>query len=75
LSKSLQIIEKINSAEKEENISAEQAEIWRRNIINSTEKIILNNTLTKSKAEEVYILSNQKMLVESTKKYLNEKNK
>ena len=69
---SIDLIKQINNAEKEELISPQQAELWRRGIINSTEAIVMNNTLTKSKAEEMIVISNQKMLTEATKKYLTE---
>jgi hypothetical protein len=70
LKESLSIISKIDKAEKDELISLEQSGLWKKNIADSTEKIIMNNTLTKSKSEEISILSNQKLLPELTKKYL-----
>lgn len=70
LEESLSIISKIDKAEKDKLISLEQSGLWKKNIADSTEKIIMNNTLTKSKSEEISILSNQKLLPELTKKYL-----
>jgi|GEM_PF-5747317 len=70
LGESLEIIQEINNAAKKKLIEPEQAELWRRSITNSTEAIVMNNTLTKSKSEEIYITSNQKLLREETKKYL-----
>lgn len=75
LGESLEILKKIKKAETEKLISPEQAEIWKRGITKSTEQIVMNNTLTKSKSEEIYTISNQKMLTEVTKKYLTEGNK
>ncbi|MBU2494673.1 MAG: hypothetical protein KJ571_18785 [Bacteroidetes bacterium] len=72
LSESLEIIAKIKKAEVEKIVSPEQAELWRRGIINSTEAIIMNNTLTKSKSEEIVIISNQKLLQETSTKLLTE---
>jgi hypothetical protein len=70
LKESLSIISKIDKAEKDKLISPEQSGLWKKNIADSTEKIIMNNTLTKSKSEEISIFSNQKLLPELTKKYL-----
>lgn len=72
LEESLEIIGKLKQAEKKKLISPEQAEIWKREITKSTEAILMNKTLTKSKSEEMYLISNQKMLSEATKKYLTE---
>ena len=72
LEESLEIISKFKKAEKDKLLSPEQTELFRRQIVNSTEAILTNKTLTKSKSEEVYIMSNQKMLSEVTNKYLTE---
>ena len=72
LGESLEIINKIKQAEKKKLISPEQAEIWYREITKSTEAILVNKTLTKSKSEEIYVISNQKMLADATNKYLTE---
>jgi hypothetical protein len=72
LEESLEIIAKLKKAEKEKLISPEQTEIFKRQIVSSTEAILMNKTLTKSKSEEMYTISNQKMLTEATNKYLTE---
>jgi len=72
LGESLDIIKKLKQAEKQKLISPEQAEIWKREITKSTESILVNKTLTKSKSEEIYVISNQKMLADATNKYLTE---
>lgn len=74
LTESLDIIKKIDNAKKKNLIEPEQAEIWKKGISNSAENIVMNNTLTKSKSEEITLISNQKMLADATKKYLPEGN-
>lgn len=72
LGESLDIISKLKKAEENNLISPEQAEIWRRKIIGSTEIIIMNQTLTKSKSEEIKLIPNTKMLNGASVKYLTE---
>jgi len=74
IGESIDILKKISKAEKDKLITPEQSELWRRGITNSTETIVMNNTLTKSKSEEIYIVSNQRMLMDATKKYLTDGN-
>lgn len=75
LGESLDILKKIKEAEKEKLIDNEQSQLWTMKIIKSTEQIVMNNTLTKSKSDEIHTVSNQKMLTEATKRYLTEGNK
>lgn len=72
LTESLEIMSKIKNAEKKKLIEPEQAEIWRKGITKSAENIVMNNTLTKSKSEEITLISVQKTLADATKKYLTE---
>jgi hypothetical protein len=74
LTESLEIMSKIKDAEEKKLIEPEQAEIWRKGISKSAENIVMNNALTKSKSEEMTLISNQKMLADATKKYLSEGN-
>ena len=59
----------IKEAEDNKVIDRESAELWRRGIVDNTEKILLNNTLTKSIIVQQNEVSNRQLLLEQSSRF------
>ena len=69
LDNSLEILVKIKKAKEEKIIDAESAEIFRKGILENTEKIVLKNTMTKKILMEKRNSSNRNLMIEKGKMY------
>ncbi len=66
---SIDILKKVKEAELAKVIDPESAEIWRRGIIEHTENILLNNTLTKAIIVQQTEISNRQLLLQQNRIY------
>lgn len=69
LDNSLEILLKIKKAKDEKIIDAESAEIFKKGIIENTEKIVLKNTMTKKILMEKRNSTNRNLMIEKGKLY------
>ncbi|MHB1051334.1 MAG: hypothetical protein ACYC09_14745 [Bacteroidota bacterium] len=66
---SIDVLKKIKDAETSKVIDRESAEIWRRGIIENTETVLLNNTLTKAIIVQQTEISNRELLLKQSRQY------
>lgn len=70
LENTITVLGKLKQARDEDIIDAETAEVLKKGIIENTEKIVLNNTLTKQIVTEKREFSNRELLLEQSNRHL-----